>query len=188
MLHAINARPWMLARYARLFGEVHAHVHEHSGAQFPPLRPALKRTIEQTETLPSEARSRALEVLSQLPDGVASCHGDFHPDQLLLSPQGPVVIDWITAHQGAPAADVARTLLLLAVGQPPHGSRLQRAFINAGRGFVARSYLARYLELRPEISEDDIRLWMAPIAAARMNEGIPGERQQLLNLIHATQR
>ncbi len=188
MLSAINSKPWMLTKYARLFSEVHAHIHEHSGAGFPPLRPALKRTIEQTETLPFEARASALEALSQLPDGSAPCHGDFHPDQLVLSPHGPMVIDWITAHQGSPAADVARTLLLFAVGQVPHGSRLQRAFINAGRGLVARTYLARYLELRPEVSEDEVRSWMVPVAAARMNEGIPGERQPLLDLILASRQ
>jgi serine/threonine protein kinase len=46
-------------------------------------------------------------------DGGSLVHFDLHPDNVLLSPRGPVVIDWTNAHGGSAAADVAITWLIL---------------------------------------------------------------------------
>lgn len=46
-------------------------------------------------------------------DGGSLIHFDLHPDNVLLSRQGPVVIDWTNAHGGSAAADVAMTWLIL---------------------------------------------------------------------------
>ena len=45
--------------------------------------------------------------------GGSLIHFDLHPDNVLVSPQGPVVIDWTNAHGGSAAADVAMTWLIL---------------------------------------------------------------------------
>jgi aminoglycoside phosphotransferase (APT) family kinase protein len=55
------------------------------------------------------------ERLHRIPFGTASLvHFDLHPDNVLMSPSGPVVIDWTNAHGGDPASDVAMTWLILA--------------------------------------------------------------------------
>ncbi|MFI9273338.1 phosphotransferase [Kitasatospora sp. NPDC052896] len=41
-------------------------------------------------------------------------HLDFHPDNVVLTPRGPVVIDWATAVQGPPGLDTAMSALILA--------------------------------------------------------------------------
>ncbi len=46
-------------------------------------------------------------------DGGSLVHFDLHPDNVILSPHGPVVIDWTNAHGGDPAADVAMTWVIL---------------------------------------------------------------------------
>lgn len=46
-------------------------------------------------------------------DGGSLIHFDLHPDNVLLSPRGPVVIDWTNARGGSAAADVAMTWLIL---------------------------------------------------------------------------
>ena len=46
-------------------------------------------------------------------DGRSLIHFDLHPDNVLLSRRGPVVIDWTNAHGGSAAADVAMTWLIL---------------------------------------------------------------------------
>jgi aminoglycoside phosphotransferase (APT) family kinase protein len=51
-------------------------------------------------------------------------HLDFHPDNVLLSPRGPVVIDWANARAGEPALDVAMTWVICATS----GGALGRAF------------------------------------------------------------
>lgn len=46
-------------------------------------------------------------------DGGSLIHFDLHPDNVLLSRRGPVVIDWTNAHGGSAAGDVAMTWLIL---------------------------------------------------------------------------
>ncbi|MFF1835093.1 phosphotransferase [Streptomyces sp. NPDC058231] len=41
-------------------------------------------------------------------------HLDLHPDNVMLTPAGPVVIDWRTAAEGPPALDRAMSSLILA--------------------------------------------------------------------------
>ncbi|GAA1461232.1 phosphotransferase [Nocardiopsis exhalans] len=42
-------------------------------------------------------------------------HMDLHPGNVVLTPRGPVVIDWTNARDGAPDLDLALTALLLAL-------------------------------------------------------------------------
>ncbi|GAA4926528.1 aminoglycoside phosphotransferase (APT) family kinase protein [Nonomuraea thailandensis] len=41
-------------------------------------------------------------------------HLDLHPDNVMLTPDGPVVIDWCNAREGRPALDCALSALILA--------------------------------------------------------------------------
>ncbi|MFF5334755.1 phosphotransferase [Streptomyces sp. NPDC013181] len=41
-------------------------------------------------------------------------HLDLHPDNVVLTPDGPVVIDWSNTEEGAPAVDRAMSALILA--------------------------------------------------------------------------
>lgn len=54
-------------------------------------------------------------------DGGSLIHFDLHPDNVLLSPSGPVVIDWTNARGGSAAADVAMTWLILETSAGPAG-------------------------------------------------------------------
>jgi aminoglycoside phosphotransferase (APT) family kinase protein len=46
-------------------------------------------------------------------DGASLLHLDLHPENVLISAAGPVVIDWTNARGGDPAQDVALTWLIL---------------------------------------------------------------------------
>ncbi|MEU8400625.1 phosphotransferase [Nonomuraea sp. NPDC048892] len=41
-------------------------------------------------------------------------HLDLHPDNVMLAPQGPVVIDWANSRSGPPALDCALSALIIA--------------------------------------------------------------------------
>jgi aminoglycoside phosphotransferase (APT) family kinase protein len=45
-------------------------------------------------------------------------HLDLHPANVILTDDGPVVIDWVNARAGDPALDVASTVVLLRSSQP----------------------------------------------------------------------
>ena len=46
-------------------------------------------------------------------DGASVVHFDLHPQNVFITRDGPVVIDWTNAHPGDPAHDVAMTWLIL---------------------------------------------------------------------------
>jgi aminoglycoside phosphotransferase (APT) family kinase protein len=65
-------------------------------------------------------------------DGSALLHGDLHPGNVILSEDGPVVIDWTNACAGPTGADLATAWLLIAcVGLPE--SRPARTVERLGR-------------------------------------------------------
>jgi aminoglycoside phosphotransferase (APT) family kinase protein len=181
-LETALSRPWRLRSIAQQFAEIHARMHGLAGDGLRPLRPAVARAVSSAPARPAELRERLLRALDGLPDGESLCHLDFHPDQVILSARGPVVIDWLTARAGDPLADVARTIVMLTVGHVPTGGPLRRGAVSLWRRSFRRSYLARYRSLRPGMDPERLRLWLSLMAAARLEERIEGEEQALLGL------
>lgn len=46
--------------------------------------------------------------------GMVVVHGDLHPYNVMLTPGGPVVIDWANAEEGPPEFDIAMTAIIFA--------------------------------------------------------------------------
>jgi len=185
MLKLSITKPWLLFQFARQLAELHTEVHKNKVTDLPAQRVSLVGVIQQLECLPPDLNSSVLKLLDGLPDGNTLCHFDFHPDQVLITDNGPVVIDWMTAQQGHPLSDVARTCVILKFGQVPNGSWVMRMIVNIWREFFYRTYINRYLELHPGVSMGEIANWMIPIAAGRLNEEIPGEREPILRFLHS---
>jgi serine/threonine protein kinase len=55
-------------------------------------------------------------------------HRDLHPENVLLGPAGPVLIDWTNAGAGEPAMDVALTWLIMATSAGLPGRLLAASF------------------------------------------------------------
>ncbi len=187
MLHLTNQKPWLVFRLARQLAELHTQIHQRPGSGLPSLLADLRLAIQQAANLPPDLKAATLDLLMGLPDGTALCHGDLHPDQVIVTAVGPVVLDWMTAHSGHPLADVGRTAVLCTVGQVPYGSRVMHAIINLWRRAFLRAYLAHYLELNAGITQEDVNVWILPIAVARLAEGLPGEGEALKKLIRESQ-
>lgn len=105
MLADAARRPWRLARHAASLARLHGQVH----------------------AVP------ALDWLgAPFGDGGALLHLDLHPENVLLSARGPVVIDWEGAARGPAEADVALCWVVVATSEVP-GSVWQRAVGLAGQ-------------------------------------------------------
>jgi aminoglycoside phosphotransferase (APT) family kinase protein len=153
--------------------------------QLPSMRENLRRDIDRAAELAGELdgslRAAVLARLDNLPAGQAVCHGDYHPDNVILTPGGPLIIDWVTAGHGNPDADVARTVLLLRQGEPLAASAFLTRMIGMLRRLFLGGYLRTYRALRP-CPDSAIDAWLPVIAAARLSEGIEVERSRLIAL------
>jgi len=114
--------------------------------------------------------SRALELLPSRAGPLRLCHGDMHPSNVLLTADGPMIVDWFDASRGDPVADVARSSLLLGDGKhtPAHLPGADPATLEVLR----RAYLSRLRE-RLEVSDGELAMWQAINAVARLAEGLP---------------
>lgn len=181
MADVILRKPWLLPHCARLLANLHADMHAHRAEGLPLQRERLEPKIRAAKALPSELRDRVLGVLQGLPDGNCLCHGDFWPGQVLMSPAGPVIVDWSDATSGHPAGDVARTSLIMLGGIRQSGLPVPLPF-RFSMAWYHRIYLQHYKRLRA-IGQQEIDAWWAVVAAARLSENIRGLQGWLLGQV-----
>lgn len=186
MLQSFAARPWTFPSAVRRFAELQVAMHNCTQPELASQRAWLEGAIQRGPLLAAEAKGQVLKALDQLPDGDVVCHGDYHPDNVIVSRQGPVVIDWMNATRGNPLADVARTSLMCRVGASPQGaSRLVRWATRLGQSAFHRSYLREYAKRRP-YDRQQLEAWIPVMAAARLAEGISAEKDRLVALVDAS--
>jgi aminoglycoside phosphotransferase (APT) family kinase protein len=178
LLTRLGSRPWTVLSAARLLGSIHAQLHEVSAPRdLPTLKGWIEGRIRESDLVPPEHEHAALHDLDALPDGDRLCHGDFHPGNVLLSAEGPVVIDWTGATRGDPIADVARTRILLRISPPPEGApRLVRMLEGIGRRLLLSGYLRAYGPLDSEL----VGRWERVRLVERLAEDVDGERERIL--------
>jgi len=181
MLNRLQRQPWRMLNYARQLAETHVRIHQAVAPEIAVQTTLFAKNIAAAPKLNQSARQRLNQDLQDL-DGNERrlCHGDFHPDNVLMTETGPVVIDWMAASAGDPAADVARTLLLLQVGTPIGNLSLRdRVIITTGRRLFAKLYLDRYCR-SAGMAKSRVRRWGPIVAAARLNEEVGEEAEVLL--------
>lgn len=135
MLADLARRPWRWRAHAATLAGLHRRLHD----------------IEAPAGLPS-----------MLGDGPRLVHADLHPENVLLGPRGPVVIDWQTAGGGEPADDVALAWIILATSEIPAPAPA-RALIGAGRRLFVDAFVDR-------AGRPDAQARLAEMAAVRLRD------------------
>ncbi len=186
MLTLLPRAPWRTGAMGRALAELHFSVHQVTAPTDLPLASERLRTgLANARHLSEDLRRTVARRLTELPDGAQLCHGDFHPDNVLFTATGPVIVDWPNAVSGHPLADVMMTSILLRGGTLPPGQPLVvRLLIQLLRARFHTAYLQRYLQLAG-VTPTEFHRWQAPVAAARLSEGIEEERTALLKLMEA---
>lgn len=183
MLKSFTRKPWAIPKEASRMATLHAAIHEKTVHDLPSQRGRLIDRIQHAPLLTQEEKEKILTLLHQLPEDTKLCHGDFHPDNIIVG-QREWIIDWMTGMAGNPAGDVARTLLLLQLGTMPE--RTPRIIVNLFsriRKQMVKEYMKEYTRVT-NLSELEINQWLVPVAAARLSEWIPdNEKQKLVELI-----
>jgi Ser/Thr protein kinase RdoA (MazF antagonist) len=110
-------------------------------------------------------------LLRALDDGHRGiCHFDFHPHNVIVGPQGWVVIDWLTAAAGPSLADLARTLVLRGREVDPPFGQFMREVRRSG------------LEERGA-DQGTCDAWVRVVAGARLAEGFAGAYAEWLRAV-----
>lgn len=185
MLSRLSNKPWLAWKEAARLAQTHLDMHTRKVSGLPKQKEQLLYKIKEAPVLTPEEKSEIIERLRQLPEGHKLCHGDFHPDNVIVGKR-VWVIDWMTGMTGNPAGDAARTILLLRMGTLPEGTpALIAALFAFIRKQLANRYTKQYLKCS-NVTAKDLEEWLIPIAAARLCEWVPDkEKQNLVNLIRA---
>ena len=113
MVDVLIRRPWTVGTQARLLARLHEQVH-------------------------------AVPALDWLPapfgDGAVLLHRDLHPMNVILTADGPQIIDWEGAASGPAVADVAMTWVIVAFSQVP-APRLEAAATHTLQAMFTRAFL-----------------------------------------------
>ena len=97
----------------------------------------------------ARALARLHERLHEIPFGGGRLlHLDLHPGNVLLSPTGPVVIDWTNADEGEPALDVALTWVIGATTPGVGAAFFTRLFLRHVDRAAARAALPEAVAYR----------------------------------------
>ena len=117
MVDALARRPWAALAMADQLADLHIRLHHIAAPNWLPAAPG--------------------------PVGDRLLHLDLHPLNVIMSPSGPIVIDWPNAARGDGMFDVALTWLLMGAGTIP-GGRAKASVLGMGRTVVVRQFLRRF--------------------------------------------
>ncbi|KIL39474.1 hypothetical protein SD70_20025 [Gordoniibacillus kamchatkensis] len=180
LLNAMIRTPWAIRKHAGTLAALHYDVHAHRAAgAFRQQKQVLADAIRAAQPLTAAEKDALLHYLQQLPEGDALCHGDFHPDNVLIG-EKRWIIDWMTGMSGSPAGDVARSVVLVRFGTMPSGTpKMVRGIIELLRSRLLNGYIKQYLQLSG-MRYDEMERWILPVAAARLAERPDAEEEERL--------
>lgn len=184
----LDRRPYRVVAFARLLGGLHARLNAAAAPELPSQRERVLWMLEdRSPNIPADLKPSLLRLLERQPDGDRLCHGDFHTYNVILSPRGPVVVDWEPATRGSPAGDVAETCL---------STRRSTARLPGPRGilyrFIGRLFNAAYLRAYRRASAywrcdplEGLEDWIAIRAALHMQADNRAEWPMLERILRA---
>jgi aminoglycoside phosphotransferase (APT) family kinase protein len=151
MVAMMGNRPWTIPRLGRTLADLHRELHE----------------LTAPEWLVDAPVGR----------GVGLLHLDLHPLNVMMSPRGPVVIDWARACRGDPAVDVALAWVLMAAGEVPT-SRFMGMILGRARAALVKSFLG-------SVEIDAVRQTLRDVVAWKVSDPhiSAGERARMWEVV-----
>ncbi|HEX9519003.1 MAG TPA: phosphotransferase [Streptosporangiaceae bacterium] len=155
MLADLAARPWRAARHARTLARLHDQLHEIAA---PP------------------------GLVPQFGAGTHVMHLGLHPGNVMLTNDGPVVIDWSNGAAGPPGADVAMSTLIMRSSEVDSLPAAVRVAAGLVRGLLVRRFEA--------VVSADPRPYLTQVAEFRLQDPNvrPNEADRLREIIRAAHR
>lgn len=183
VIESLITEPWKVYYYVKQTADLHYDIHKHSAHGLPTQKEKFTYMIRLSSHVLGYRTKRILDYLESLPGGESICHGDLYFNNIIVSGDKLVPIDWGSAYKGNPLGDVARTCMIIRSPAKPYGFPDSLAMLSYYPKFLGYwVYLNEYMKLA-KVNFEDIDAWVLPVAAARLTDNIPGERNWLLNII-----
>ena len=150
-----------------------------------PVRDYMESALQHSEAeIPEAIATGVLALIDRLPVDDRLSHGDLHPGNVILTAEGPRLIDWTGAKRGGAPLDLAtcqfhRTELVVE----KHGSPEQRLAL----GDAMQTEYARLAGVAPETlqAEIDAHLPVARVFFLLSGVAKPATRERLLQRLAA---
>lgn len=167
--HMIENNPDNVEEYVDLMVDVQLDMHRKRCPNLPKLKDKLMDRINNSG-LDSTKKYELLTILDGAPKHKKVCHGDFTPQNIIISNGKPIIIDWNHATQGNASADVARSYLWLYLYDKN----------------IADMYLDKFCE-KSKTEKRYVQQWLPVVAAARLSKHIKEEEDLLQKWIDIVQ-
>lgn len=159
----MDENPDKLDEYLDKMVDLQLTIHSKTCPLLNKLKDKMARQISEIEELNAVNRYDLLTRLDSTPKHVKLCHGDFQPDNIIVTDDGTMyVLDWVHATQGNASADVARTYLLFCLENEEKAEK--------------------YMDLFCEKTGTDkryVQQWLPLVAAAQLTKKRPEEAELL---------
>ena len=136
------------------------------------LKDKMNRQINSIEELDNSVKYELLTRLNSMKNHTKLCHGDYCPDNIIVTADAKgnikeiTAVDWVHATQGNASADIANTFLLL---------KLQFG----DKSDIPEKYISAFCELT-NTKRSYVNEWLPLVAAARLTKN-KEEEKELLN-------
>ncbi|OAB47174.1 phosphotransferase [Paenibacillus antarcticus] len=182
MLWHIEPSERSLSYNAKIMANLQCEIHNVENKILPNLKSEITNKVNNSHEISNDEKQIIIDMLKSLPDGNSLCHYDFHPDNIIISPNGPIIIDWLNLLVGSHEADITRTSMMIqSHSLPPNAPNwlIHRDL----REFFNKEYLTEYMKLT-DTNEGFLERWMIPTLAARIDEMQGEYRQEIKDKLH----
>ncbi len=187
MMKSMTNNPFESIKYAEKLAHIHYGIHNKEvNFKLPDNKEQIKQRIHSVELLNEQYKNKLYKYIDLLPNQKKLCHGDFHPENILLTSNEDYVIDWMTATIGNSCSDIAHTDLLLRYGVSPdekHG--IEKFITNIVKNRFADKYINTYIRLS-KVNINEVKKWRIPHLASMLNDVMPNStKKKFLKNIHS---
>ncbi len=175
--------PWSLYYYIQQMAALHHNIHSFSATGLPTQLEKFTYSIRISSYILGYRVRRILDYIESLPDGDSICHGDLYFCNIIISGRKFVPVDWNGAYKGNPLSDVVRSGIVTCSPAVPQGIPEEFSmFLCYPKWATYWAYVNEYIKLA-RVRYEDIDAWLLPVAAARLKDKIPLEKNWLMEII-----
>lgn len=164
----MDENPDKLDEYMNQMVDLQLMIHSKNCPLLNKLKDKMARQISEIEELNPVNRYDLLTRLDGMPKHTKLCHGDFQPNNIIVTADGSMfVLDWVHATQGNASADVARTYLLFCLED--------------------KNRAEKYMDLFCQKTGTDkryVQQWLPLVAASQLTKKRPEEAELLHNWLN----